>query len=286
MLVSGTCSAHADTIEFSSYDSSLPPLTQNLDVVAGNFSGSLTVGSKSYNTQSYFTMRCKETEGQYGTTKTSFELDQYFIKNDRAAIFSTPTITYDNTSALRKTEDCTVSCLISNTYGPLYKYSCEINGVPATDVAVQDDSTYAEIKTWDHNLAYEKWWDTTDDPNAIVKVYNSHNGKESEQLFTIEMEIDAEFDFDMIYGDGYPGSQYCLGDSNSFLCKGDVGVGSNVTKVRFASQSNSDSAHTDASDDTNVVTTWSKLHNCRSSGLGGNFTPADAYAYLEVYVDG
>tara|TARA_Y100000310_G_C20576762_1_gene760817 strand:- start:434 stop:736 length:303 start_codon:yes stop_codon:yes gene_type:complete len=100
------------------------------------------------------------------------------------------------------------------------------------------------------------------------------------------MEIDAEFDFD-IYGDGYPGSQYCLGDSNSFLCKGDVGVGSNVTKVRFASQSNSDSVHTNASSDTTTTSgPWTKTHTCRSSGLGGNFAAVNARAYLEVYVAG
>jgi hypothetical protein len=101
------------------------------------------------------------------------------------------------------------------------------------------------------------------------------------------MEIDAEFDFNF-NGDGYPGSQYCLGDGNTFQCKGDVGAGSNVTKVRFASQSNGNSVHTSSSSDTTTSGSWTKTHTCRSSGLSGDgsFTAPESYAYLEVYVAG
>ena len=66
------------------------------------------------------------------------------------------------------------------------------------------------------------------------------------------MEIDAEFDF-TYNTDGYPGSQYCLGDNNSFQCIGSPGVSTNVEQVRFASQSNTNSVHTAVSSSATVT---------------------------------
>jgi len=140
--VSGTCEAHANTIEFTSVSSSLNS-TQSLTVTAGVFSGNLTVGTNTYDTTSYFKMKCKETGGQYGPEITSNSQDGYIIKNNRAATFSTPSYTYDNGTALRKTEDCTVQCTVSTTYTPLYRYTCE----EGTDVDVQGEINYSSTKT-------------------------------------------------------------------------------------------------------------------------------------------
>ena len=102
------------------------------------------------------------------------------------------------------------------------------------------------------------------------------------------MEIDVEFDTSY-NGDGYPGSQYCLGDSNNFQCKGNPGASTNVTHVRFASNSHSDSVHTAATAGSALSSgSFTEVGTCRTSGLSGDgsFTAADAYAYLEVKVGG
>ena len=102
------------------------------------------------------------------------------------------------------------------------------------------------------------------------------------------MEIDIEFDT-TYNGDGYPGSQYCLGDSNNFQCKGNPGASTNVTHVRFASNSHSDSVHTAATAGSALSSgSFTEVGTCRTSGLSGDgsFTAVDAYAYLEVKVGG
>jgi hypothetical protein len=280
--VSGTCDAHATSVQFTSYDSSLST-TQTLSVSGGAFSGNLTAGSKGYDTQGYFNMKCLQSGYANGPSITSQSKAGYITMNNTSPAFTTPSYVYDNGVALRKTQDCTVSCTASNTYSALYKYTCE----QGTDVAVQGgDTTYAAIKTWDHNLAYEKWWDSTDANNAKVKVYNQANGLESSKDFKIEMEINAQFAM-AFNGDGYPGSQYCLGDGDAFKCFGDPGASTNVTHVRFASQSNSGRVHSAASSEVAISSgSWSLEHVARSSGLGGSFSAVEAHAYLEVKIGG
>jgi hypothetical protein len=246
--VSGTCDTHATSIQFTSSDSSLSA-TQTFTVTGGTFSGDLTAGPKSYDTGGYFTMKCLQTGYADGPSITSYNQDGFFLMNNYPATYSSPILDYeDNYARLQKSESCTVHCQVYTYYlSPLYKYTCE----EGTDVAVQGgDTTYNTTKTWDHNLAYEKWWDTTSGVaggnNAKLKVYNQTNGLESEVDFTIELDIDIEFDFTYNI-DGYPGSQACLGDSNLFQCKGDHGASTNVQEVRFASQSNSNSVHLNSS---------------------------------------
>jgi len=103
------------------------------------------------------------------------------------------------------------------------------------------------------------------------------------------MEIDAEFDF-TYNTDGYPGSQYCLGDNDFFQCMGSPGASTNVQAVRFATQSNSNSVHTTASSYSSVSAgEWTRLHSCRSDSNfanDGNFSAQNGYGYLEVQVGG
>lgn len=141
--VSGTCDTHATSIQFTSFDNSLST-TQTLSASGGTFSGTLTAGTKSYDTTAYFKIKAKQSGAADGPEVNSNTLDSYFTMNNRSATFGTPSYTYANGTAMRKGESTTVTCTTSFTYNPLYKYSCE----QGTDLALQgSDTSYGSTKT-------------------------------------------------------------------------------------------------------------------------------------------
>ena len=116
--------------------------THTLTVTGGSFSGNIPAGSKVYDTTAYFNMKAKQTGYADGPTISSYSKDGYFTMNNRPAAFATPTYSYTNGTALRKTDSCTVTCAVSMAYNPLYKYTCE----EGTDLAVQGGDTTSTAK--------------------------------------------------------------------------------------------------------------------------------------------
>jgi len=217
------------------------------------------------------------TDGDDFDSETDQTAETVILDND-APVLGSDSYDYNlgakpSPNALRDGGTCEVTCSASD-YTDV-EYEC----TEGSDLVPTSATTYQLDKVWTHNLAYQKWWDDTDGTNARLKAFKDTNGLDTTKTFIIGMEIDA--DFTVVY----PGSQVCLGSEDAFIITGSAGASTNVTGVRFNSQSHSDAIRTaQGGIDTLSGGNWTMNETARASGIGGSFTPIAAYGYIEVYV--